>query len=511
MSKEIDRQERLAEQLADNFYVSSLLSKSFRALFLYSTNQLVKFEEAEKYHSAKIASRVLSLFQAYTERRKAEIPVYSERQQQLGMKFLKLLSPRGQDIFLNIDNPRIDTSADRKIIISEKDEEDQERPSGELASGINPIYQNTDEEDEADQEDVAQVNSDAQHIPVMVTLMTERVNENRLINTARSINKQALQVVFNRWRAYFTKMQDFRWRKSRSFLKKLFDGFCEGVAKVKRLEDAHQTIEGMRDIRLVQKCYNHWFNNFQDLDQEKRLSELALQSYATSLLVKSVRGWRALHHTNQILSERLNLFATARGSVLLSRAFQSLSVHTQTARKNNTILSQAENHYEKQSIAKVFHSLKGYSQHRKEKAEWKGEVTKEILTNSLRLRLNQWRMKVWRRRQLKEGVETLQFALKLISFRLIADVKKVQEEKLRFAKENIPLVKRKLAFYGWKNFIIKRHWENETAELLVAKKEENFLKGCLQFWVESTRMIIEDRNRELAATGFYEIKILVCS
>ena len=71
--------------------------------------------------------------------------------------------------------------------------------------------------------------------------------------------------------------------------------------------------------------------------------------------------------------------------------------------------------------------------------------------------------------------------------------------------------KRKLAFYGWKNFIIKRHWENETAELLVAKKEENFLKGCLQFWVESTRMIIEDRNRELAATGFYEIKILVCS
>ena len=341
------------------------------------------------------------------------------------------------------------------------------------------------------------------------SLFTYRCQQTSDAHTVRVVNSQTLQVVFNRWRTYTTKVSDFKWRMYMGQAKRVFTALLEGVEKTKKLNQGKELIEGARNFKLVERGFAHWLDLQQQIDQDSKLSELALQSYATALLVKSIRGWRALYHTNMILSERFSIFQTARGSALLSRAFQSLSVHRQTARKENAIYSVAEDYSDRKLMAKVLHSLTAYAGSKKEKRVWTKSAMDEISKISLRLNLNRWRTKVWRRNQINEAVATVEFALILVVFRKIASIKKVQEEKIRLARTTLPLVKRRIAFYGWKSLVHRRKWEEQKVEEFRANAQDSLTRGALEVWVHQTKCILDDRNREMAASGFYEIKILV--
>lgn len=489
-SKEIKRQEQLAEEMAVSQQKMNLFVKAF-AGFQMNLEAIAQLEEvADLQFLRRLLLKGFRGFFLYKNSRRAEIPIYSDRQKFLGLKYFGLLGKQ------------------EDLAIPEKESQEEGLDSERIGWSLTS---RPGQEDYQNRIGVTSVrNQIIDRLSTIVPLTTESINTKRLRQAIQSHDSQVLMAAFRSWRLRVLRVKDFVEMKDKARKQAAFEGFLDSVNKSILLKNNHQVIEGRKEVSLKEIFLYRWREILHLKKRNTTRVEEATQHYKRLRLEKLFGHWKTSFMKEMATERKVRYHERSIKHRTLARCMEAFVMHVCQQRKKHNFEKFVTSFYIRSLFAKSVIGLKNYSKYRKEKSDMKKKYGQAVELVSMRRPLHAMYHVLVKRTTIRNFVALLHSITKKRVLHRLHSIMKSQDKKVtmmkQFGKEKILL---KSSFNSWVNQVRIQNWQREQIIKFREKSEFTNAKIHLFKWHLKWRVEKEARDRESAASDFYDIKILV--
>lgn len=497
LAKEINKPDQLTENLAMAQLKSTLLIKSFKGLLNLIQEKNYNLENANLIYAHNLLKNSFKGWNKYNARKRAQVPIYSDRQAYLGFKYLGFMKGDQEGELQSISS-----SKSSRFEYSRRDAENLQAVRWSQTSRV-------EEEDF-----LARLSKTSgrylDNLTSNLPCQTARVFRNSLALAVGSSRFYLLQLALGQWKSIVIARANFKHRIRINKLRETFLKFSEGIEKSVKLRSAERRIILTKDSSLKEIMFIRWKEIFQESVDFVKNMEKAKKFQKKWLLKRTFFQWK-IDFVKELATERkVRHFSSISRHRVLLKVFESLKIDKRIAESKRRFDSFINSHYIRCLMVKSFIGLKNYRLYRNEKATMKKVFTPLVQQASKRRWLNRLKTVLYNRCRLRNLAASIEGFLKRKSITTLKENWKLQEAKVSYMRQRgLKIVLLKSSLLAWRNYIVGKNERLNQALELQKYHEMRRAKNYLLLWASQARAVIEANNQEQSAAAWYDIKILV--